>query len=390
MKVRVLVRVRSVLPHEEARGEISTHLTLNQEEGTIGTLTKQGNVSSYQVDEVIADGQPQADVYEAGRLSKLVDAVMRGYHATVFAYGQTGSGKTFTMEGYLYRPAEKGKAPVVDITGTPEERLGVIPRTVDALFAEVARLNAEGGDVTRRVVCSFVQVYREQVLDLLNPATAAQGQGLRGLKLKWSRERDFFVDNLFVEEVSDADAALALFQSGVRHKRMAETRMNAASSRSHCLFTLSVQQVQPGAKNELQAEGKLTLVDLAGSERQQARRPKPAADASPPPPRPLPAPPSVPPPPAAITWQALLELHKESMQDSVDINKSLFTLRKVILALSDASARGGRAPHVAYRDSVLTKLLKHSLGGNCHTLMIACLSPCDAHVEENASTLGAP
>ena len=69
---------------------------------------------------------------------------------------------------------------------------------------EVARLNAEGGDVTRRVVCSFVQVYREQVLDLLNPATAAQGQGLRGLKLKWSRERDFFVDNLFVEEVRSA------------------------------------------------------------------------------------------------------------------------------------------------------------------------------------------
>ena len=82
-------------------------------------------------------------------------------------------------------------------------------------------------------------------MDLLNPATAAHGQAQRGLKLKWSRERDFYVDNLFVEEVADADAALALFQSGVRHKRMAETRMNAASSRSHCLFTLSVQQVPP-------------------------------------------------------------------------------------------------------------------------------------------------
>ena len=70
--------------------------------------------------------------------------------------------------------------------------------------------------------------------------------------------------------------------------------MNAASSRSHCMFTLSVQQVQPGAQTEMQAEGKLTLVDLAGSERQQA----------------------------------LLELHKAAMQDSVDINKSLFTLRK--------------------------------------------------------------
>ena len=68
-------------------------------------------------------------------------------------------------------------------------------------------------------------------MDLLNPATAAHGQAQRVLKLKWSREKDFYVDNLFVEEVADADAALALFQGGVRHKRMAETRMNAASSR---------------------------------------------------------------------------------------------------------------------------------------------------------------
>ena len=302
MKVRVLVRVRPVLPHEAQRGEASTHLSIDAPAGTIGTLTKQGKVSAYQVDEVCSDQLTQEEVYVAGELDKLVGAVMRGYHATVFAYGQTGSGKTFTMEGYQYRPAEKGKPPMVDVAGTAEERLGVIPRTVEALFLEVARRNAEGGETSRRVVCSFVQVYREQVMDLLNPATAAHGQAQRGLKLKWSREKDFYVDNLFVEEVADADAALALFQGGVRHKRMAETRMNAASSRSHCLFTLSVQQVQPGAKTELQAEGRLTLVDLAGSERQNA----------------------------------LLEQHKESMQDSVDINKSLFTLRKVILTLSEA------------------------------------------------------
>ena len=160
MKVRVLVRVRPVLPHETRRGEASTHLSIDEVKGTIGTLTKQGKVTSYQVDEVCSDQLTQEEVYAAGELDKLVGAVMRGYHATVFAYGQTGSGKTFTMEGYEYRPAEKGKPPMVDVDGTAEERLGVIPRTVQALFAEVARRNAEGGETSRRVVCSFVQVHR--------------------------------------------------------------------------------------------------------------------------------------------------------------------------------------------------------------------------------------
>ena len=161
MKVRVLVRVRPVLPHETRRGEASTHLSIDEVKGTIGTLTKQGKVTSYQVDEVCSDQLTQEEVYAAGELDKLVGAVMRGYHATVFAYGQPGSCKTFTMEGYEYRPAEKGKPPMVDVDGTAEERLGVIPRTVQALFAEVARRNAEGGETSRRVVCSFVQVHRE-------------------------------------------------------------------------------------------------------------------------------------------------------------------------------------------------------------------------------------
>lgn len=93
---------------------------------------------------------------------------------------------------------------------------------------------------------------------------------MRGLRLRWSVARDFYAENLFVEEAADAGAALALFESGVRHKRMAETRMNAASSRSHCLYSLTVQKLDAAGQN-VEAEGKLTLVDLAGSERQQVR-----------------------------------------------------------------------------------------------------------------------
>ena len=120
MKVRVLVRVRPVLPHETRRGEASTHLSIDAPAGTIGTLTKQGKVTSYQVDEVCSDQLTQEEVYAAGELDKLVGAVMRGYHATVFAYGQTGSGKTFTM----------GTADGDLASNEISENSGIIPRAV--------------------------------------------------------------------------------------------------------------------------------------------------------------------------------------------------------------------------------------------------------------------
>ena len=316
---------------------------------------RNGGSSSYDVDHVCDVGSRQEDPFIHGGVPDLVRAVVDGYNATVFAYGQTGSGKTFTMEGYDYHRASGSRAPQVNFD-TPPEKLGLTPRTVEELFRAVHAHNAsrgEGGSPLR-VMCHFVQIYKEAVLDLLNPAPPdpnGRAGVVQGLRVRWSAERQFFVHNLFTEEVADAGAALSLFERGVGNKRVAETRMNAASSRSHCLFTLVVQQLDPIRPEKVQAEGTLTLVDLAGSERQQA-----LMDSG----------------------------SKAAMAESVQINKSLFTLRKVILALSEG---GERKPHVPYRDGTLTRLLKHSLGGNCHTLMVACLSPCDAHAEENASTL---
>jgi len=240
MRVRVCVRVRPLLPHQQARGDKSTLLQL--EPACVHLAQSKGGHASYAVDAAAASGlgdtTAQASFYEQCEIDKLVAAVVDGFAATVFAYGQTGSGKTFTMEGFEYLASTNGRAPQVDIANTPPSRLGIVPRAVRKLFAAVDAKNAEGG-ARVRVVCSYVQIYKEQVLDLLNPAAA--GGAVRGLKLRWSAARDFYCDNLFVEEASDADHALALFEGGVRHKRMAETRMNAASSRSHCMFTLNVQ-----------------------------------------------------------------------------------------------------------------------------------------------------
>ena len=366
MRVKVLVRARPLLPDELSSGCTTDYLTFGQ--GRIGLVNKQGGTSNYDADHVCPPGTAQDEIFRLGNVTGLVGAAVDGYNATVFAYGQTGTGKTFTMEGYDYKRAAGGKGPQVDFD-TPAERLGMVPRTLRTLFEAVhaRNANAGAGQPRLRVMCHFVQIYKEQVLDLLNPASGGPGGAPvfgggsgtgapRGLKLRWSPEKDFYVDNLYVEELSGAEDAEALFQRGVANKRVAETRMNTASSRSHCMFTLLVQQLAVDRAEKVLAEGRLTLVDLAGSERQHA-----LLDAT----------------------------SKAAMHESVQINKSLFTLRKVILALSEASgaAAGIKAAHVPYRDSTLTRLLKHALGGNSHTLMVACISPSDLMAEENASTL---
>jgi len=306
MRVKVLVRARPLLPEEVSSGCTTNYLSFGP--NRIGLVNKQGGISNYDADHVCPPGTAQDEIFRLGGLTSLVGSAVDGYTATVFAYGQTGSGKTFTMEGYDYKRASAGKGPQVDFD-TPHERLGLVPRTLRALFEAVNARNASAtpGAPRLRVMCHFVQIYKEQVLDLLNPATSSSsaapifggGSGTgapRGLKLRWSPEKDFHVDNLYVEELGGAEEAEALFQRGVSNKRVAETRMNTASSRSHCMFTLLVQQLATDRAEKVLAEGRLTLVDLAGSERQQA-----LLDAT----------------------------SKAAMLESVQINKSLFTLRKV-------------------------------------------------------------
>ena len=159
-----------------------------------------GATQSFSVDHVIAPGSTQQEVFERGGVPGLVQSVLQGYNATVFAYGQTGSGKTFTMEGYDYRRSASGHAIQADFDASPD-RLGLTPRAVTALFKDVHAHNealsgAEGasaGASPLRVVCHFCQIYKEAVLDLLNPAPPSQNGAVSGLKIRWSADRQFYV-----------------------------------------------------------------------------------------------------------------------------------------------------------------------------------------------------
>ena len=308
-------------------------------------------------DAVLDGATSQAEAYEASGVDGLVDQVLRGCNATVFAYGQTGSGKTYTMEGYQYRTPEGKTAPRPDFETDPD-RLGITPRAVQRLFAAMEAQHGTGFTVK----CSHVQIYMEQVYDLLNPDTMKNGKramkfnklptkrgDVSGLKLRWSKASDFHLEGLTQHVCTTPRDVMAHFQKGVRNKVMATHKMNMSSSRSHSLFTLEVEAPNPVVPGET-VKSKFTLVDLAGSERM------------------------------SLTGASSGQI----MQESIFINKSLFTLRKVISALAD---QDGRPAHIPYRDSKLTSLLKHSLGGSAFTVMIACLNPCDEYFEENLSSL---
>lgn len=194
-----------------------------------------------------------------------------------------------------------------------------------------------------------MQIYKEKIYDLLNKShvKGAVTDG-PGLKLKWNKNDVFSVENLYTFECKSIDDVMALYHFGIKNKVVASHNMNNSSSRSHSMLSMTVEQVDTANPDNV-VVSKLQLVDLAGSER------------------------------ASQTGNV-------ANKESIDINKSLFTLRQVITALTDKQGSKS-SQYVPYRDSKLTCLLRQSIGGNSYCLMIACLNPCDSQIEENISTL---
>ncbi|XP_046324311.1 kinesin-like protein KIF17 isoform X2 [Marmota monax] len=252
----------------------------------------------------------------------LVEGVTEGYNGTIFAYGQTGSGKSFTMQGLPDPPSQRG----------------IIPRAFEHVFESV-----QCAENTKFLVrASYLEIYNEDVRDLLGPDTKQK------LELKEHPEKGVYVKGLSLHTVHSVAQCERIMETGWKNRSVGYTLMNKDSSRSHSIFTISIEiyAVDERGKDHLRA-GKLNLVDLAGSERQSK---------------------------TGATGERLKEATK--------INLSLSALGNVISALVD-----GRCKHIPYRDSKLTRLLQDSLGGNTKTLMVACLSPADNNYDETLSTL---
>jgi hypothetical protein len=182
----------------------------------------------------------------------LIENVLGGYNGTMFAYGQTGCGKTHTMMGPSH---EKGPEFV------PEEDRGIIPKAIRHIFDFIDSANKS---VKFLVRCSYLEIYNENVLDLLTNSKSAEA-----LQIKEDPNKGTYVKDLTSVIVKNpADCEKALF-AGLRNRKTGETAMNKDSSRSHSIFTIYIETAEEEAKTGKQKirAGKLNLVDLAGSER---------------------------------------------------------------------------------------------------------------------------
>ncbi|NXE45523.1 KIF15 protein, partial [Casuarius casuarius] len=269
----------------------------------------------------------------SGVAKSIVESCMNGYNGTIFAYGQTGSGKTFTMMG----PA--------DSDNFTHSLRGVIPRSFEYLFFLIEREKEKAGSGKSFLCkCSFIEIYNEQIFDLLDSASA-------GLFLREHIKKGVFVDGA-VEQVlsSAAEAYQVVLTTGWRNRRVASTSMNRESSRSHAVFTITVESMEKNNEIVNIRSSLLNLVDLAGSERQK-------------------------------------DTHTEGLRlkEAGNINRSLSCLGQVITALVDVG--NGKQRHICYRDSKLTFLLRDSLGGNAKTCIIANVHPGSRCFGETLSTL---
>lgn len=164
---------------------------------------------------------------------------------------------------------------------------------------------------------------------------AKANQASPGLRLRWNQKDEFVVENLYVYECKTAEEVIEHFHHGIKNRVVASHKLNLSSSRSHTILSLRVESVElQNPENVLVS--KLDLVDLAGSEK------------------------------TSLTGNDSSLAQKES----IEINKSLFTLRQVISALADTQGDKKKNIHIPYRDSKLTSLLKQSIGGNCFCLMV--------------------
>ncbi|XP_072486111.1 kinesin-like protein KIF3A isoform X3 [Notamacropus eugenii] len=322
--VKVVVRCRPFNEREKAMC-YKLSVTVDEMRGTI-TVHKTDSSNeppkTFTFDTVFGPDSKQLDVYNL-TARPIIDSVLEGYNGTIFAYGQTGTGKTFTMEG---------------VRAVPELR-GIIPNSFAHIFGHIAKAE---GDTRFLVRVSYLEIYNEEVRDLLGKDQTQR------LEVKERPDVGVYIKDLSAYVVNNADDMDRIMTLGHKNRSVGATNMNEHSSRSHAIFTITIECSEKGIDGNMHVRmGKLHLVDLAGSERQAK---------------------------TGATGQRLKEATK--------INLSLSTLGNVISALVD-----GKSTHVPYRNSKLTRLLQDSLGGNSKTMMCANIGPADYNYDETISTL---
>ncbi|XP_066113083.1 kinesin-like protein KIF27 [Saccopteryx bilineata] len=327
--IKVAVRIRPLLCKEILhKHQVCVRVIPNTQQIIIG----RDRVFTF--DFVFGKNSTQDEVYNTC-IKPLVLSLIEGYNATVFAYGQTGSGKTYTIGGG-------------HVASIVEGQKGIIPRAIQEIFQKTS----ENLSTDFKVKVSYIEVYKEDLRDLLELETS-----MKDLHIREDEKGNTVIVGAKECQVESADEVLSLLEMGNAARHTGTTQMNAHSSRSHAIFTISICQAEK--KTEAAEDGsrcsrqhivsKFHFVDLAGSER--------------------------------VTKTGNTG---ERFKESIQINSGLLALGNVISALGDPRRKGS---HVPYRDAKITRLLKDSLGGSAKTVMITCVSPSSMDFDESLNSL---
>eukprot|EP00899_Mesostigma_viride_P015380 jgi/Mesvir1/23843/Mv10646-RA.2 len=344
--VRVAVRCR---PFNEREKQLSSVCCLKMEgDTTIITHPQTGasksftfDYSYWSFDEKDPHYASQETVF-ADVGADVLEAAWEGYNVSLFAYGQTGTGKSFSMVGPI---SSKNN-------GQENSHRGIVPRVCQSIFEGMAE-RKDDKNVTFKVEASMLEIYNEKVRDLFaNPG--------KSLKVRTHPTTGPYVEGVFRCACKSFDDIITVMEKGTLARTIHATNMNATSSRAHTIVEIILTQTMVDKKlgTAKDVVSRLNLVDLAGSERLDTSK-----------------------------------AEGDRLKEGAMINLSLSTLGKCIATLAEINRLKSNnnetfnKVHVPYRDSVLTLLLKESLGGNAKTIMIAALSPASCNYEETLGTL---
>ena len=383
-KIKVLVRIRPFLPNENSS---KTGLNIDSQNSQKIEISKSLKRFEATFDKVLTQKGTQKDVFNF--VKPCLNQIKQGINCTILAYGQTGSGKTYTMFG--------GEWAMNDKSNDYEQRKnfnkdkynfiineelmidpfsktnGIIPNLIMSLFQAYGSYDSNDNNII--ITCSYIQIYNEQVYDLLvdeeenkeqkkkfdllsNKINQDNEKPIKQKPLKIKHDR---INGVTIEGVNEIRTPsfydiFELLRQGEINRKIRQTKRNEMSSRSHTIFIINVQN------EKLNVVSKIKLCDLAGSERYDSR-------------------------------ESYKKIHFNEM---VNINKSLLVLGNVIhslgannsnLSMTDIKNKKPKKIFAPYKDSKLTQILEDSLGGNSVTYLIANISPCEENFDETISTL---
>ncbi|EAR92060.2 kinesin motor catalytic domain protein (macronuclear) [Tetrahymena thermophila SB210] len=312
---------------------------IEEDIGQVSITLQTKGLKNFKFDGVTVD-MDQKQIYDNFAKPSILK-FLQGFNGTIFTYGQTSSGKTYTMLG----PEAVTEAIIKNVNNIPADvklLFGIMPRSIFTIFDGINQGIKEGSQFILK--CSYIEIYNENIHDLLSK----DPQG--NLKLREHKFQGWVIEGLEEKYIKEPEEILYWLSYGTKNRSVTATKMNERSSRSHTVFTLSLEQKLFDGTSR---NSKMNLVDLAGSERLDQ---------------------------AQTTGQA--------KEETKNINRSLYYLQYCIINLSEKKkGTDDKDKYVNFRNSKLTRILKDALGGNSKTTLICAASMNKIHEQDTLNTL---